>query len=265
MTHINKFLFFVYFIFASTSALAQTTSPNRVNEIKRALQQVEFQIAAALADSAIAHFREYQPVQLAEIHSFRALIFFEQGQSERAEEHLALALQLNPELQLDPIFFSPQMQQRLEVLRPKIVTLNHAAAPTTRYILVADPRIAATWRSLLLPGWGQQFKGQKTKGRIFSIATAALAGATLTSHLLRNRAGQKYLRAGENEVAVRYDTFNRYHQLRNNLALSLGVVWSAAVLDAFIVRVEPVSNKVGVVFPSAPMPGAAGFGVQISF
>ena len=244
---------------------AQSVSNNRAAEIKRALQRVDLQTAANLADNAIAHFREYLPAQLAEIHSFRALVFFEQGNSARAEEHLALALQLDPDLQLDPIFFSPQMQQRLEALRPKIVTLNHPVAPTTRYIVVADPRIAATWRSLLLPGWGQQFKGQKTKERFFSLAAAGLAGATLTSHILRSRAEKKYLRAGENDVTARYDTFNRYHQLRNNLALSLGVVWGAAVLDAFIVRVEPASNKIGAAFPPTSMMGTVGFAVQIPF
>jgi len=256
---------FLWLVFLLPSTQAQSVSTNRAAEIKRSLQRADFQTAAALADSAIAHFREYLPVQLAEIHSFRALVFFEQGNSERAEEHLALALQLDPDLQLDPIFFSPQVQQRLEELRPKIVTLNHPAAPTTRYIVVADPRIAATWRSLLLPGWGQRFKGQKMKGRIFSIAAAGLAGATLTGHILRDRAEKKYLRTGENEVIARYDTFNRYHQLRNNLALSLGVVWSAAVLDAFVVRVEPASKKIGVVFPPASMMGTVGFAVQIPF
>lgn len=263
MTHINKIIVLVYGL-SVIAALAQTAASNRVNEIKRALQQVEFSVAAALADSAIAHFREYQPAELAEIHAFRALVFFEQGQTARAEEHLALALQLNPELQLDPIFFAPQMQQRLEVLRPQIVTL-HRTAPAARYILIADPRIAATWRSLLLPGWGQRFKGQKNKGRIFSIAAATLAGATFSSQLLRNRAEQKYLRAGENEVVARYNTFNRYHQLRNNSALALGAVWGAAVLDAFIVRVEPASHKIGVIFPSTNIPGATGLAVQISF
>jgi tetratricopeptide (TPR) repeat protein len=256
---------FLWLAFLLSSTQAQSVSTTRAAEIKRALQRADFQTAAELADSAIAHFREYLPAQLAEIHSFRALVFFEQGNSERAEEHLALALQLDPDLQLDPIFFSPQMQQRLEELRPKIVTLNPAAAPTTRYIVVADPRIAATWRSLLLPGWGQRFKGQKNKGRIFSITVAALAGATLTGHLLRSHAEKEYLRASENDVVAKYDTFNRYHQLRNNLALSLGVVWSAAVLDAFIVRAEPASNKIGAVFFPASMAGTARFAVQVSF
>jgi hypothetical protein len=227
---------------------AQTGATDRVAEIKRALQQAEFQIAADLADSAIAHFREHAPAQLAEIHALRALIFFEQGSSARGEEHLALALQLDPDLQLDPIFFSPQIRERLEALRPQIAALGNTTTPAVRYIVVPDPRLEAAWRSLLLPGWGQRFKGQKTKGRLFTISAAALAGATLASHILRKRAEAKYLQAmDEVEIKSRYDTLNRYHLLRNNLALALGAVWSAAALEALIVRVEPKATRVGII------------------
>ncbi len=225
---------------------AQTSSTDRAAEIKRALQQAEFRIAADLADSAIAHFREYTPASLAEIHALRALVFFEQGNVERGEEHLALALQLDPHLQLDPIFFSPQIQQQLEALRAKVATLGNATAPAVRYVVVPDPRIQAAWRSLLLPGWGQRYKGQKAKGRIFSFAAVALAGATITSYVLIEQAEKEYLAAVEEEdIKSRYDTFNRYYLLRNNLALALGVVWGAAVLDALIVRVEPKARRVG--------------------
>jgi len=231
---------------ASTPSYAQSGSTNRAVEIKRALQQAQFQVAADLADSAIANFRDYLPAQLAEIHSLRALVFFEQGHIARAEEHLAMALQLNPALQLDPVFFSPQIQQRLEALRPKIVTLKNSTTAAVRYIIVPDPRIEATWRSMLVPGWGQRFKGQKTRGLIFSISAGVLAGATITSHILRERAQRNYLEAKEaSAIVARYDTFNRYHLLRNNLALALGVVWGTQVMDALIVRVEPKSEKVG--------------------
>jgi len=269
MNYFYKFFLFVWLIvvfLASFTLSAQTHSANRIDEIKRALQRAEFQIAADLADSAIAHFREYSPQQLAGIHAFRALVFFERGQIERAEEHLALALQIDPALKLDPIFFSPQIQQRLEELRPKIVTLGQATAPTTiRYLVMTDPRVAATWRSLLLPGWGQRFKGQNAKGRAFAIAAIALAGATITSHIWRDRAEKNYLTAGENEVEARYDTFNRYHLLRNNLALALGLVWSAAVLDAFIVRVEPKANGVGFTTPPPSTPATIALGLKVSF
>jgi hypothetical protein len=253
---------FLWLVLLLPSLRAQSVS----TDIKRALQQAEFQIAADLADSAIVHFREYLPQDLAEIHALRALVFFDRDSVARGEEHLALALQLNPHLQLDPIFFSPQIRQRLEELRPKIAAFNNnAAAPAVRYLVVADPRLEATWRSLFLPGWGQRFKEQKTKGRIFSIAAAVLAGTAMTSHILRSRAEKRYLRAGENEVEARYETFNRYHLLRNNSALSLGVVWGAAVLDALIVPVEPRSRRVGLTWPPHHLPTAAGLSLKITF
>lgn len=234
-------------IIVSSLSHAQTGS-DRTVEIKRALQQTQFQAAADLADSAIANFRNYLPEQLAEIHAFRALIFFEHHNLVHAEEHLALALQLNPSLQLDPVFFSPQIQNRLERLRPQIVTLKSTTAPAVRYIVLPDPRIEAAWRSLFVPGWGQRFKGQKAKGKIFSIAAATFASATIASHLLRRRAEKDYLAATDkNELNVRYDAFNRYHLLRNNLALALGIVWSSQVLDALIIRVEPKSSQVGFI------------------
>ncbi|MCI0690965.1 hypothetical protein L0337_03045 [candidate division KSB1 bacterium] len=248
MLRVCKLCGFIWIIIISPLSYAQTGATDRAAEIKRALQQAEYQIAADLADSAITHFREHAPAQLAEIHAFRALIFFEQGSSARGEEHLMLALQLDPGLQLDPIFFSPQIRERLEALRPQIVTLDSANAPAVRYIVVPDPRLEAAWRSLLLPGWGQRFKGQKTKGRLFTISAAALAGATLASHILRERAENKYLQAEEEaDIKSRYDTLNRYHLLRNNLALALGVVWGAAALDALILCVEPKATRLGII------------------
>lgn len=248
MRRVRELCGFIWIIIIAPFSYAQTGSTNRAAEIKRALQQAEFQIAADLADSAIAHFREYAPAPLADIHALRALIFFEQGNAGRGEEHLALALQLDPNLQLDPIFFSPQIRQCLEELRPQIVTLGNANVPAVRYIVVPDPRLAAAWRSLLLPGWGQRFKGQKTKGWLFSIAAVTLAGATLTSHILRESAEKKYLEASEETgIKARYDTFNRYHLLRNNLALALSLVWGAAALEALIIRAEPKAARIGII------------------
>ncbi|MDZ7360339.1 MAG: hypothetical protein ONB46_06385 [candidate division KSB1 bacterium] len=265
MKQLFVLLYLIWAIVFASLSHAQSGSAHPAGEIKQALQQAQFQLAADLADSAIASFREYTPNQLAEVHALRALVFFEQGNLTRAEEHLALALQLQSDLQLDPVFFSPQIRQRFEALRLKILIPNQSPSPAVRYVIVPDPRLEAAWRSLLLPGWGQRFKGQTSKGRLFSLATATLAAATITTHVLRERAEQKYLTAGEKEqIAARYDTFNRYHLLRNNLALALGTVWAAAVLDALIVRVEPKSEKVGVVPLFNVETSTAGLALKIS-
>jgi hypothetical protein len=76
MLRARELIRFIWIIIIAPFSYAQTGATNRAAEIKRALQQAEFQIAADLADGAIAHFREYAPAPLADIHALRALIFF---------------------------------------------------------------------------------------------------------------------------------------------------------------------------------------------
>ncbi|MCG3156094.1 MAG: hypothetical protein DKINENOH_02706 [bacterium] len=224
----------------------QSANVERSAEIKRALQRGEFQLATALADSAIAHFQDFAPAQLAEIHALRGLLAYQRNEAAAVDAHFRSALQLSRTIQLDPIFFSPALQHRFEQIRSQMPQTEAPVRQETRYLMIPDQRVAAAWRSLVLPGWGQRFKGQKTRGQVFLISAATLAGATLTAHVLRERAEERYLRAGAAEVQARYHTLNHYHLLRNNLALGLGVVWGASCLDALILRVTPPEKSSAV-------------------
>jgi len=234
-------------LLAANHGWAQTGVVDRAKEIQRALQRDDYQIAIDLADSAIAHFEDFTPAPLAEIHALRALIAFERNERATADAHFKSALQLAPDLQLDPIFFSPAMQSRFEQLRARLPKIETPTRVETRYVMLPDPRLQAAWKSLVLPGWGQRSKGHNGKGRLFTISAATLAAATLTAHILRQRAEDDYLAAtDEMIIAERYGTFNRYHQWRNNLALALGVAWGAAILDALIVPARPSTPAVGL-------------------
>lgn len=250
---------------SSSATRAQDNAASRIKEIQRTLQRAEFQIAADLADSAITHFDDYSPPQLAGIHALRALICTERNESAGVDAHFLSALQLSPDFQLDPIFFSPALQLRFEQLRAKMPKNETPVRVETRYVMLPDPRIEAAWKSLVLPGWGQRSKGQKSKGRIFTISAAALAGATITTHILRKRAEDDYLAANEENVLSRYDTFNRYHQWRNSLALGLGIVWSAAVLDAIITPASHPAVEVGTTPINYRRDVATFFSMQINF
>lgn len=236
----------VLWLWPEVNAWPQTNAVDRAKEIQRALQRAEYQIASDLADSAIAHFEDFAPAQLVEIHALRALIAFERNELAAADAHFLSVLQLAPDYRLDPIFFSPAMQNRFEELRAKMPKSEPTVRIETRYVMLPDPRVKAAWKSLLLPGWGQRAKGQHKRATFFTVAAASLAAATVTAHVLRQRAEDDYLAATEATVADRYDTFNRYHQWRNSLALGLGVVWSAAVLDALIFPARPVAPTMGV-------------------
>lgn len=226
-------------------AWPQSNTVEPVSEIQSALQRAQYQVAADLADSAIAHFADLAPAQLAEIHALRALIAFARGEFTAVDAHFQSALQLAPNYQLDPVFFSPAMRSRFEQLRAQLSEAVLPAGIEIRYLVLADPRLNALWKSLLLPGWGQYAKGQRRRAAFFAVASASLAVATLSAHLLRQRAEEDYLAADELTVEARYHAFNRYHQWRNSLGLALGLVWSAAVLDAMIFPARPKAPKMG--------------------
>ncbi len=248
-----------------TPVSAQSNAADRVKEIQRALQRADYQFASALADSAIANFKQFSPTQLAEIHTLRALVALEQNQSALVDADFLSALQLAPELQLDPIFFSPTLQARFEKLRAKLPKAETPVRVETRYVIVPDPRIKAAGKSLLLPGWGQRAKGHRTRGLLFTSAAATLAAATLTTHFLRASAEDNYRKANSQNVAQRYDTFNRYHLLRNNFALGLGLLWSANALEALLSPAHTTPVSVGVISPHFPSSKARLLAVAVKF
>lgn len=241
-----KFVSAVMLTLLVMPAWPQTGNLERGEEIKRALQRGDYHSAAALADSAIAHFENFAPAQLAEIHTLRALLASQRNEAAAVDAHFRAALQLARDFRLDPIFFSPALQNRFEQIRSQMPKAETPVRVETRYVMVPDQRVAAAWRSLVLPGWGQRFKGQKTKGNIFLISAATLAGATVAIQLLRAHAEDEYLKAEAGEVEARYRTLNRYHLLRNNLALGLGIVWGASALEALIVRATPQEDRIGI-------------------
>lgn len=240
----------------------QTGNLERAEEIKRALQRGDYRGAAALADSAIAHFENFAPAQLAEIHALRALLASQRNETAAIDAHFRAALQLARDHRLDPIFFSPALQNRFEQIRSQMPTTEAPVRVETRYVMLPDRRVPAAWRSLVLPGWGQRYKNQKTKGNIFLISAATLAGATLTVQLLRAHAEDEYLKADAGEVEARYRTFNRYHLLRNNLAFGLGIVWGASALEALIFRATPQEDHVGIETRVLISPTFASFSVN---
>jgi tetratricopeptide (TPR) repeat protein len=115
----------------------------------------------------------------------------------------------------------------------------------------------ALWRSVVLPGWGQRYKGERTKGWILTGLTAGLAGGTLAGYEYAELTRHQYkaLPQGTSE-----GTFNRDYQ--RSVQASVGfeflagltaAVWTANVADSAFSPVAPIRIKearVKDVFPA---------------
>ncbi|NOZ56392.1 MAG: hypothetical protein GXO73_06345, partial [Calditrichaeota bacterium] len=134
--------------------------------------------------------------------------------------------------------------------------------PTTpiRYVRIYDPRPGAAWRSLLLPGWGHLYRGEKRFGYGVLGTTVVLASATVVFFVKGKSARDRYLAAKDPaEIARTYDTYNRYYHLRHASLYALGALWLAAYLDASFRPVKRIRATI-----SSPAAGF-GFGFTVSF
>lgn len=112
--------------------------------------------------------------------------------------------------------------------------------------LVLRSKWDATYRSLILPGWGQFYNGDKIKGAAFTIVEVGLFGTAVTMHLLGANKEDEYKnkykntectedakKCSEEVTALKQDGEN-YYKLRNYFIYGGAAVWVLNVLDAYL-------------------------------
>lgn len=219
--------------------LAQYNSEQVLEEINHAYQQIDFTLAEQRIEAALDNYERFSKAQLTEIHKTLGLIKYSQNNFEAAKSQFEAALLLTPELALDPLEASPKLIAFFSEVAQSVETGkgDTNALEPIRYVYVNDPRPAAAWRSALLPGLGQRYKGQKRKGLLLTGMWTATITGSLVSHIERSRTQQAYLAVDPTNPSLiekRYRVYDSWHQARNNLVLASAAIWLYAYLDALI-------------------------------
>jgi hypothetical protein len=107
----------------------------------------------------------------------------------------------------------------------------------------ADVRMAASWRSLVLPGWGQRYKNEPVKGAAFTAAQILSLAALIYMQSEASRRHDDYLAIknfGSPLLDDRYQEYRRAYQTRNVVGyITLGI-YALNYLDALY---TPVIKK----------------------
>lgn len=97
--------------------------------------------------------------------------------------------------------------------------------------------LKAAQRSFVLPGWGQFYNKQPTKGIFIATVEGLLVGAAIANYCLSNSAYDRYMNATYlPDIVGYYEKANGYHWYSNYLTLFALGVWAYNVIDAYIVR-----------------------------
>lgn len=222
-------------VWSVAPAWGQVDEAPRLDALWEAYQQFDYDAAQTLARAALDAYDN--PEHLAEVHVILGLIAFSENRELEAELQFKEALRLNRNVELDPLQVSPKILEVFAEVRAGLAEAGPEAnldpGVTPRYVFLPDLRAAAALRSMVLPGWGQLYKGEGTKGRVLLGVWGVSVAGSVTAHVLRQQARDAYLEAGTPDEALdRYDTFNRRHQIRNALLLGAAAVWLVSYVDA---------------------------------
>ena len=232
---------------AAAPAWAQYSNREVITEIRQAYVRIDFDTAETRIEEALDRFERFSPEELAEIHFFAALIHYARDDVDKAASEVEVALQLNPALTADPLLTPPGLQDIVGITRAALPEPDSSdlSAADLRYLILEDRRPSAAMRSMLVPGWGQLYKGDRRKGQILIATWGITAGGALTAHFLRQDAERRYLDANtQEEVFDRFETFDRWHKARNNLFIAAVAVWLYSYVDALLL--PPSSSAPGL-------------------
>lgn len=161
----------------------------------------EYENAIKQLENALQYLKQLNQSEQVEAYKYLAFSYVAFGDKEKAKDQFKKALLLEPKLELDPATVSPKIIKVFEEAKAEmaaVITKPPTAPPPAKPVKpVVKPAEVSTGgalvRSCCLPGWGQMYKGQSSKGRNLMIATAILLPTALISTSIQNDKHQKYL------------------------------------------------------------------------
>ncbi|MEX0747105.1 MAG: DUF5683 domain-containing protein [Rhodothermales bacterium] len=233
---LNRILALLLTLLLSASANAQPVRSEVLEEIQQAYRDLDYDTADRKAREALDQYGDFTVGQLTDLHTILGLIAYNRSDFLEARRQFISAIQLTPDLELDPLLVPPKILTYFDSVKDELQTGGIETAPAaSRYVFVRDPRPDAAVRSMLLPGWGQLYKGHKLKAWALSGAWVATVAGALWSHRMRTIAREDYREAeNQDDIEILYDRYNRWHKTRNALAQGAVVVWIVGYVDALL-------------------------------
>jgi len=240
----KKFLICLFITLSITSILQTEPLQQNISHIRKAFEQLDYQTAKTEAEKALQFWEQYSIIDLIEIHKILGIIAYSEGSFLESKTQFEKALSLNSAMQLDSVFVSPKIISFFDEVKANFKTDQTSIPPDQcRYVLLPDPRPEAFLKSLVFPGWGQFYKGEKKKGTTFLVSTGICLVSWTTLYFLQQHAHDKYQNASEPaDIERKYDNYNKLYKSRQIAQYITGGVWLISLADVLLSKPSMAGN-----------------------
>jgi tetratricopeptide (TPR) repeat protein len=167
-------------------------------------------------------------------HLLLGFVYVARDQKANALQEFNQVLMANPAYDLDPVTTSPKIMEVFRQARNEYL-LRVASEPAVYRMPQSDVRLAASWRSLIAPGWGQFYKKQEVKGSAFAAAEIVSLAVLIFMQTETNRRHNDYLDKrmyGDPNIENAYNEYRRAYQVRNVVGYVTLGIYMLNYLDA---------------------------------
>ncbi len=238
---LNKLVTIFYFLILFFSNLSAQTTEYEIFQLRFLYNDVKFEDVVSQGQKLLKD-PKLDKNKLIEVHKYVALSLYNIGKQDSSRAHFYSLLSIDPDFELDPVKTSPKILSFYHNIKENFLkdNDNKIALPYKSYIFVEDIRPKAALQSLILPGWGQYYKGQQNKGYLFSGAFLGAALSTAITFSLEKNLKDKYLKE-DNPLKIngRYSDYNNMSKTRRISQYTAIGIWVLSVTDALFTEYTP--------------------------
>jgi len=255
-------LFFNFFLlgFLCVNVWGQDSTGKRmIEKIAQEFAAGNIYEAEILALKALHSESDLSKPELFEVHKYLGFCYVAYGQRDKAIKEFIILLEINKEFRFDDKIYSPKIVEVFEEALAEFIKRSEAE----KKLNDSNPQaiqIKAGLKSLVFPGRGQLFKGDKIKGYVLIGGESAILTWLIYSQLKLDQTHQEYL--DETNTAIienKYRTYNNWYKIRNITAVSAATVYLYGFFDSVYSPAKVSDSKV-----TAAISGN-GFAVKINF
>jgi len=230
---------FTFCILFSINALAQDSYPE-LQDIEKEFRNFNFPEVIQLADSLILKDQSFDTTARIELLRMKGIAEYSLKQQYQAHDTFLGILVLKNTYTMDPVDTSPKILEFFNLIKksfnsyPRYTTGPSNQSTETMYVSdTYQPDLKATiTRSLLVPGWGHYYAGQKHR------ANWLLAGALITMPASfyftwdSFKKENSYLSETDpSKIEGLYSRYNRAYKFRNGFLSAYLALWIYSQFD----------------------------------
>lgn len=227
-------------LFAETDETAQ--SDFLLNSVVLTYEQGDYQKAVNLAQQALQDTTlEFQKSTQISLHTYLAFSYVALEEREKAKEEFSHILDLDESFTLNPEFVSPKIIQVFREVketkfpkRPSYSTTLPPGGPE-KGVSPLLPWKGVFYRSSLLPGWGQSFRGERKKGKILKYSFLTASAGLISTHIAYLVTHNAYLNAKEpGDIEKKYKRYDFCYRTRTFFISLTAATYLYNIMDALL-------------------------------